>query len=394
MISVRSGLLSIAHHAEDLQAVKLPLKQSLGYYLAEDIHAPIAIPSFRQSAMDGYAIKYGESEIYEVVGESKAGDFEEFALAGNGAVRILTGARVPDLADTVVVQENVHKEGSEIRIERMPKPFANVRAVGEQVKQGELIAKKGTKMQALLLGFLAGFGLEEVLVINKPKIAVIVTGNELQTAGVPLRPGGVYETNGIAIEAILAEQGFPIERLDSVRDEKSATVLAIEKALEADLVLISGGISVGDYDFVKAALEANEVREVFYQVNQKPARPMWFGKKGTTLVFALPGNPAAMVTCLQVYVLPLLRKISSGKEFSLDLKRGILDGELENPGGKSLFLLANEQNGIVKILEKQACNILSAYAQANALVYVDEAVSGLGYGDSVKFIPINNSPFR
>lgn len=391
MVSVRSALSSIRLHAQDLSCVRLPLERCLGHYLAEDIYAPISIPPFRQSAMDGYAIKYGDVEAYEVVGESKAGDFLEFELTGNRAVRILTGARVPDLADTVVIQENIQREGSEIRIRQMPKPFANVRAVGEQVKQGELIAKKGTKIQAMLLGFLAGFGLEEVLVISKPKIAVIVTGSELQTAGRPLMPGGVYETNGIAMRAILAEQGFQVESLDYVKDEKPATVLAIKKALQADVVLVSGGISVGDYDFVKAGLEANEVQEVFYQVNQKPARPLWFGKKGQTLVFALPGNPASMVTCLQFYVLPLLRKISSGKEFSMNLKKGILAGELNNQAGKSLFLLANEQNGIVKILERQSCNMLGCYAQANALVYVDEAILGLKYGDTVKYLPINNS---
>lgn len=391
MISVRSALSSIVHHAEDLQAVKLPLKQSLGYYLAEDIYAPIAIPPFRQSAMDGYAIKYGPAQSYELVGESKAGDFNEFDLVGNQAIRILTGARVPDLADTVVVQENIHRNGSEIRIQQMPKPFTNVRSIGEQVKEGELVAKKGTKVQALMLGFLAGFGLEEVLVVNKPKIAVIVTGNELQAAGVPLRPGGVYETNGIAIEAILAEQGFPIERLDLVKDEKTATARAIHKSLEADVVLISGGISVGDYDFVKAGLEVNGVEEIFYQINQKPARPLWFGKKDKTLVFALPGNPASLVTCLLVYVLPTLRKISTGKDFDLNLRTGNLEGELINPSGKSLFLVAREENGIVKILDKQACNSLGAFAGANALVYVDESISKLKSGEPVSYLTINLS---
>ena len=135
----------------------------------------------------------------------------------------------------------------------------------------------------------------------------------------------------------------------------------------------------------------NDVQELFHQVNQKPARPMWFGKKGETLVFALPGNPAAMATCMQVYVLPALRKITSGKACDLNLKKGILEGELSNPSGKSLFLLASEHNDIVRILEKQSCNTLGSYAQANALVYVDESVSRLKYGDAVKFLPINNS---
>ncbi|HSF52382.1 MAG TPA: molybdopterin molybdotransferase MoeA [Algoriphagus sp.] len=391
MVSVSIALSSISLHAEVLQPKKLPLKHCLSYYLAEDIYAPISLPPFRQSAMDGYAIKYGPAQTYKLVGESKAGDFNEFDLVANQAIRILTGARVPDLADTVVIQENIHRNGSEIRIQQMPKPFANVRSVGEQVKEGELIAKKGTKIRALQLSFLAGFGLEEVLVINKPKIAVIVTGNELQSAGTPLKPGGVYETNGLAIKSILAEQGFAIESISYVKDEIAATARAIHKSLEADMVLISGGISVGDYDFVKAGLEVNEVQEVFYKVNQKPARPLWFGKKDKTLVFGLPGNPASLVTCLLVYVLPALRKITSGKDFDLNLKNGILHGDLLNPQRKSLFLAAQEESGIVKIMEKQACNSLGSFAETNALVYVDESVSGLKMGDPVEFIPINNS---
>ncbi|WP_026969114.1 gephyrin-like molybdotransferase Glp [Algoriphagus terrigena] len=391
MVSVNTALALVNQHTLVLQPKKLPLELALGYFLAEDIFAPISIPPFRQSAMDGYAITYGQSDAYEVVGESKAGDFQEFDLAGNRAVRILTGARVPDLADTVVIQENICRTGSEIRIQQMPKPFANVRCVGEQVKAGELIARKGAKIQAMLLGFLAGFGIAEVLVINKPKINVLVTGNELQAAGTSLGPGGVYETSGVTIKAILAEQGFRIERVDHVRDDKLDTALAIKEALDADVLLISGGISVGDYDFVKAGLEMNGVQELFHQVNQKPARPMWFGKKGKTLVFALPGNPAAMVTCMQVYVLPALRKMTSAKACDMSLRKGTLAGELSNPSGKSLFLLANEQNGNVKILDKQSCNALGSYAQANALVYVDESVSRLEYGDAVNFLPINNS---
>ena len=389
MVSVPEALSRISQHAQDLAAVKIRLKQSLGCFLAEDIHAPISIPSFRQSAMDGYAIRFGTAQSYEVVGESKAGDFREFGMEGDAAVRILTGARVPDLADTVVVQENIRREGTKIRIQHMPKLFANVRPIGEQVKQGDRIAKKGTKVSAHLLGYLAGFGLEEVLVIDKPKITALVTGNELQSAGSPLRPGGVYECNGIAMEAILTEAGFTLASLGQVEDEQFATTKAVAKALDTDVLLISGGISTGDYDFVKTALEANGVEEVFYQVRQKPGKPLWFGRKGKTLVFALPGNPAAMAICLQVYVLPLLRKISSGGDFSFDLEKGILLGDLDNAGGKGRFLCASEKSGMLRLLGKQACNTLGGLAQANALVYVEESVSQRGFGDKVQFLRIN-----
>lgn len=389
MVSVCSALSDIGLHSAAMQPIKLPLVQALGYYLAEDIYAPIALPPFRQSAMDGYAIKYGDALSFELVGESKAGDFRDFDLVARQAVRILTGARVPDLADTVVIQENTRRDGNEISVQAMPKPFANVRVIGEQVREGELIAKKGTKIQALQLGFLAGFGLEEVLVINKPKISIIVTGNELQGAGRPLNPGGVYDTNGIAMKAILAEAGFPVHSLEYVRDEKIPLANAIRKALAADLVLISGGISVGDYDLVKPCLELNGVKEIFHKVNQKPARPLWFGKKGKTPVFALPGNPASLVTCLLFYVLPALRKIASGKEIEMDLKTGIAAEKLENKAGKSLFLLGTEENGTVKILKKQTCGSLVSFARANALVYVDESISELEAGSFLKYISIN-----
>lgn len=369
----------------------MPLKYSLGFVLAEDIFAPISLPPFRQSAMDGYALRHGDLTDYELIGECKAGDFKEYELVENQAVRIFTGARVPDQADTVIIQENIKKEGSRIQIRQVPKPFSNIRPMGEQVKKGELVAKKGTRINAALIGFLAGFGLEEVLVISKPEIMLIVTGNELQYPGKPLNPGAVYETNGITIQNILAENGFSVGSLVHVMDDEKVIEEAISNALEYDLVLISGGISVGDYDFVKAGLESNRVEEKFYKINQKPAKPVWFGKKEESMVFALPGNPASLLICMLVYVIPAIRKMVSGKYLELNFKKGILNGQLENPHHKSLFLLGIEEDGIVEILEKQASGMLVSFSQSNALVFVDESIERIEFGGKVRFIPINRS---
>lgn len=391
MVSVSSALSIINQHVAVLQPVMMPLKHSLGFVLAEDIFAPISLPPFRQSAMDGYALRHGDLTDYELIGECKAGDFKEYELVENQAVRIFTGARVPDQADTVIIQENIKKEGSRIQIRQVPKPFSNIRLMGEQVKKGELVAKKGTRINAALIGFLAGFGLEEVLVISKPEIRLIVTGNELQGPGKPLNPGAVYETNGITIQNILAENGFSAGSLANVMDDKRAIEEAISNALEYDLVLISGGISVGDYDFVKAGLESNRVEEKFYKINQKPAKPVWFGKKEESLVFALPGNPASLLICMLVYVIPAIRKMVSGKDLELNFKKGILNGLVENPTHKSLFLLGIEEDGIVEILEKQACGMLVSFAESNALVFVDESIERIEFGGKVRFIPINRS---
>ncbi|MDI1322440.1 MAG: molybdopterin molybdotransferase MoeA [Algoriphagus sp.] len=391
MVSVSSALSIINQHVAVLNSVVIPLERSLGYVLAEDIFAPISLPPFRQSAMDGYALRHGVLMDYVLVGECKAGDFKEYELVENQAVRIFTGARVPDQADTVIIQENIKIEGSRIQVQQVPKPFSNIRPMGEQVKKGELIAKKGAKINAAFIGFLAGFGLEEVLVNSKPKIALIVTGNELQGPGNPLKPGAVYETNGITIQNILAENGFSIESLVHVPDEERAIEEAIFNALAYDLVLISGGISVGDYDFVKAGLESNRVEEKFYKINQKPAKPIWFGKKDKSLVFALPGNPASMLMCMLVYVIPAVRKMVSGKALELNFKKGILNGQIENRFKKSLFLLAIEEDGIVEILEQQACSMLISFAQSNTLVYVDETLERIEFGGQVRYIPINRS---
>lgn len=391
MVSVSSALSIINQHVAVLKSVMMPLKHSLGFVLAEDIFAPISLPPFRQSAMDGYALRHGDLTDYELIGECKAGDFKEYELVENQAVRIFTGARVPDQADTVIIQENIKKEGSRIQIRQVPKPFSNIRPMGEQVKKGELVAKKGTRINAALIGFLAGFGLEEVLVISKPEIMLIVTGNELQDPGKPLNPGAVYETNGITIQNILAENGFSVGSLVHVMDDEKVIEEAISNALEYNLVLISGGISVGDYDFVKAGLESNRVEEKFYKINQKPAKPVWFGKKEESMVFALPGNPASLLICMIVYVIPAIRKMVSGKDLELNFKKGILNGQLENPTHKSLFLLGIEEDGIVEILEKQACGMLVSFAESNALVFVDESIERIEFGGKVRFIPINRS---
>lgn len=391
MVSVSSALSIINQHVAVLKPVMVPLEHALGFVLAEDILAPISLPPFRQSAMDGYALRHGDLTDYELIGECKAGDFKEYDLVENQAVRIFTGARVPDQADTVIIQENIQKVGSRIQLRQVPKPFSNIRPMGEQVKKGELVAQEGTRINPAFIGFLAGFGLKEVLVISKPKIRLIVTGNELQGPGKSLNPGAVYETNGITIQNILSENGFSIESLVHVMDDQKEIEEAISNSLEYDLVLISGGISVGDYDFVKEGLESNRVEEKFYKINQKPAKPVWFGKKGESLVFALPGNPASMLICMLVYVIPAIRKMVSGKDPELNFKKGILNGQQENPTHKSLFLLGIEEDGIVEIKEKQSCSMLISFANSNALIFVDESVDKIEFGEQVMFIPINRN---
>ncbi len=391
MISVTEALDLIKTHTSQLSNVKMPLRDSYGCYLAGEVLAPISLPSFRQSAMDGYAFRRGEIDELEVIGECKAGDAIEFEIQENQAVRIFTGARVPDMADTVIMQEHVAASGSKISILQLPEKHSNVREIGEQIQAGEQVLPTGTKINESIIGFLTSFGITEVLVINKPKISLLVTGNELQEAGTPLKPGSIYESNAIMLESALKSRGYDSVQLLKVADDLEATKRTIAYGLESDILLISGGISVGDYDFVNESLQANDVQEIFYKVNQKPGKPLWFGKKENTLVFALPGNPSSSLTCFLIYALSALKIMSGNTNFNLDFKSGVLKHRTFNKFGKTVFLLGTEKNGEIEVFEKQASSMLISYALGNALVMIPEEKEVLGAGESVQFLPINRN---
>ncbi|EAZ81887.1 molybdopterin molybdotransferase MoeA [Algoriphagus machipongonensis] len=386
MISVFQALSIIDQNTEALAPVLLPLSKLNGCVLAEDVQAPISLPPFRQSAMDGYAFKHGKDEL-RLIGESKAGDFAEFKIGSADCVRIFTGARVPDQADTVVMQEHVEKTSSGIRLIKTPEKGTNVRPVGEQIKQGEIVLKKGTKINAAIVGFLAGLGISEVLVIPIPKIALIVTGNELQEPGTPLKPGSVYESNRVMIETALKAENVELILSNHVLDDKESTFEAIRVALDADMVLISGGISVGDYDFVKESLERNGVEEKFYKINQKPGKPLWYGKKGKTQVFALPGNPASSLTCFLIYATAAIRKMNGTEKIDIQLKKGKMKGHFVNKFQKALFLQAREQSGVLEVYPKQASSMLVSFTQSNAFLFVPEDVKEIQEEDEVHYIP-------
>lgn len=389
MISVSEALDLVKTHTNKLAPIKIPLGDSYGCFLAEAISAPISLPSFRQSAMDGYAFRSGSTSILEVIGECKAGDAIDYELQENQAVRIFTGARVPLSADTVVIQEHVEVEGNSITIQQMPEKSTNVREIGEQITAGEQVLPTGTRINEAIIGFLASFGISEVLVFNKPKITLIVTGNELQEVGKPLKPGAIYESNAIMLSAALKARGFENVRILKVKDDLETTKEIISEGLNSDLLLISGGISVGDYDFVKEGLLANGVEEVFYKVNQKPGKPLWFGKKSQTLVFALPGNPASSLTCFLIYTLSALKIMSGNPDYDLNFRKGKLKHRTYNKFGKTVFMLGTEENGELEVFEKQASSMLISYALGNALLLIPKEREVLEAGETVQFLPIN-----
>ncbi|WP_299108460.1 gephyrin-like molybdotransferase Glp [uncultured Winogradskyella sp.] len=389
MISVKNALDIIDSFPKIYTSEKVNLQDALNLVLFENVSSPINMPPFRQSAMDGYAIKYSEQEKYTVVKESKAGDSGNHSLKVGEAVRIFTGALVPDDGDTVVMQEHVERNGDSILIQKMPEQFANIRKTGEQIKVGEIALKKGTKLNEAAIGFLACLGITTVTVYKIPKVTILVTGNELQKPGTDLEIGKIYESNSVMLKAVLQKSGIKDVEIIAVKDDYQETKTSIKNALEInDILLVSGGISVGDYDFVKEALLENKVEELFYKINQKPGKPLWFGKKQNTYVFALPGNPASALTCFYIYALPLIRKMCGYKNNHLQKVIAKSKSVIKNPSQKTLFLKANLEGEFVEVLQGQSSAMLYTYAMSNVLICVASETAEIKIGEEVTCIKL------
>ena len=390
MTQVEQALSIIAENSTKMPAQKMPVHKALGYVLAETVYSPIDMPPFRQSAMDGYAFIHGEKHQYDVVSSSQAGDHTNIKLKENEAVRIFTGAFVPDDADTVVMQEHVLVNKDSILIASMPNQFTNVREKGEQIKKEEVVFEANTLITPAAIGFLACLGITEITVYKKPKIAILVTGNELVKPGRKLPKGKIYESNSVMLQAALQTIGIKKIKSYKVKDNLKATKKALKDILEKnDIILISGGISVGDYDFVKEALLTNDVEELFYKINQKPGKPMFFGRKNDSLVFALPGNPASSLTNFYVYVYPAIKNRMGFAAIHLPKLMRKLNSEITNSTGKTLFLKALYDETHVTVLDSQSSAMLNTFAIANSLLIVPNDTENLKKGALVTLLPID-----
>ncbi|MBR9855586.1 MAG: molybdopterin molybdotransferase MoeA [Algicola sp.] len=388
MIDVNKALELIEKNGTSLTAVQeMALPQALGFVLAKDIISAIDMPPFRQSAMDGYALRIGKNNSYSVIGEIKAGDNKNLSLNKGEAVRIFTGASVPDSADTVIMQEKIIQDQGYITVEGSIEAGLNIRPKGEQIQKGEIALKKGTTLKGAHIGYLASLGFTSVKVHLKPSIALVITGNELVPPGQPLPHGKIYESNGAMLTAVLTELGYKNVSSVSIKDDYENTKSALLNAMEThDLVLVTGGISVGDYDYVSKALKAIKVEEVFYKVKQKPGKPLYFGKKESTSVFALPGNPAAALSCFYIYVFPLLKQIEGASVTQLERITMPIIKDYIPKGNQPQFLKARVLADGVEILSGQSSSMLRSFGVANALVFLPENTGQITQGEPVKVI--------
>jgi molybdopterin molybdotransferase len=387
MISVQEAKKIISKNVSSLEPVLLPLSQTAGLILAEDIYATTDIPAFPQSSMDGYAFSFEgwkKHKRLKIAGEVAAGSNETFTLTPANAVRIFTGAAVPAGADTVIMQEKIQVENGELKIEDETIEQGNsVRLKGSEIKGGELALGKESVLSPAAIGFLAGIGMAEVKVYPNPSITIIITGNELQQPGQPLLHGQVYESNSFTLIAGLQQLHINDTKILYATDKPEVVTGTLRKALEqTDVVLLTGGISVGDYDFVLQSATECGVEKLFHKIKQRPGKPLYFGKKESKLVFGLPGNPSSVLTCFYQYVVPALEKLSKRK-IGLQILQVPLERSFRKTVGLTHFLKGFYNGKTVAPLDAQESYRLSSFAKANCLIQVDEDTTTLKEGELV-----------
>lgn len=363
MISVQKARELVLENHLTIKGLKeVELNAALYETLAKDIISEYNHPFFNQSAVDGYAFKFADiQKELKVVTEIAAGGFVSPQLKENECYRIFTGAPVPADADTVVMQEKVDFSNGKISInDKRLKIGGNIRLVGEQIKSGQVALEKGVRLTPAAIGYLASIGIPKVPVFNLKPISVLVSGNEFANNKADFSGGKIFESNGVMLANYLKELNIK-SGVSNVLDTLEESIKAIKFAeKQSDIIIVTGGVSVGDYDFTRRALEENDYEIVFHKVAQKPGKPMLFARKDGKFVFGLPGNPKAVLMCYLLYVKPFLQKSLGVKEdLILDLPLG---HDVSIKGGRSLLEPVNISNSVVYIEKDKGSHMLCAAA--------------------------------
>ena len=390
MISVSEAKKIISENCNQERRETRLLSKSQGYILATPVYSPVDTPPFHQSAMDGYAFSFyswDRKTDLEVCGEIQAGNNDVIKIKSYQAARIFTGAAMPAGADTVVMQEHVTKNGKAIHIENAQLTMgANVRTRGSQTRKDELALDKGQLLTAPAISFLAGIGIEKVEVFSKPHISIIITGKELIQPGGEITEGKIFESNSFGLTAGLNALNITPISAEIVDDVEEEIINAIIKQLNCDILILTGGVSVGDYDFVPKTLERCGVKKIFHKIKQKPGKPFYFGKRNQTLVFGLAGNPASVLTCFYEYVIPAIGYFTK-RQYLKRLKMRLAD-DYKKKIGLTFFLKGKTNAEEVMILNNQASYLMNSFAVANCLIELEEDKEQFMKGEMVNVLMI------
>jgi molybdopterin molybdotransferase len=377
--------------ARPLVAEAVPLAEAGGRVSAEDARARIDLPPFASSAMDGFAVRAADLPgALRIVGESAAGRPFDARLGPGCAVAVSTGAVVPEGADAVVPVENVVQQENKVEISMSGEPGGHIRPRGGDVTTGEVVVPAGVRLNAARLAAAAASGVAELPCARRPRVAVLATGSELVDPGEALRPGQIYETNSLMLSAALATVGAEVLPHPSVADDEATLREALERGLAADVLVTSGGVSVGEHDLVRAAERELGVEEVFWRVSIKPGKPVSFGVRGETLVFGLPGNPVSALVGCELFVKPAVWALQGLADPLPRFEPGRLAVGLRRNEERDEFVRARSRvDGDTLVLDPitgQESHMIGRSAAADALVHIPRGNGEFDAGSTVRWL--------
>ena len=392
--TVEEAQALVLARARPLGAEPVPLAAAAGRVTAAPAAAVVDLPPFASSAMDGFAIRAEDAPgRLAIVGRAAAGRPSELAVGAGEAIEISTGGVVPAGSDAVVPLEYVVHRDNEIEIATDIPVGAHVRPRGGDLAAGDAVVPAGVRLGSAQLGALAAAGVGEVSCARRPRVAILATGSELVAVGTALDAGQIYESNSLMLAAALAAAGGDIELLPSVADDESAHRDALARGLAADVLVTSGGVSVGPHDLVRQIEAELGVEEVFWRVAIKPGKPLSFGVRDATLVFGLPGNPVSSLVGCELFVKPALRALQGRGEPLPRVERGALASALRRNDARDEFVRARsrlDRSGVVlEPLSGQESHMIARAAAADALVHVPRGDGVLEAGSSVGWIRLD-----
>ena len=393
LLTLEAAQALVLERARPLGAESVPLTEAAGRVLAEPAIAVVDLPPFPSSAMDGYAVRSVDTPGTLPVGfRIAAGSPAARPLAAGEAMGIATGGVVPEGADAVVQHERVVEHDNAVEVPNTVGVGDNVRTVGRDVSAGDVVVPSGRRMGAAQIGALAAAGVSEVICARRPRVAVLTTGTELREPGTALGPGEVYEANGVMVAAQLEGAGAVVTRLDSVADDEEAHRHAIEHGLDHDVLVTSGGVSVGPHDLVRRVEAELGVEEVFWRVAVRPGKPVSFGTRGPVLVFGLPGNPVSSLVGCELFVRPAVLALQGATDPVPRFTAGRLAVAVERNAARDDLLRARSTvtgDGVsLEPVAGQESHMIVHAAEADALVLVPRGEGTLEAGSIVRYLEL------
>jgi molybdopterin molybdotransferase len=393
LLSLEEALERILERVKPLGAEAVELSAAAGRVLAEDARAAVDLPPFPSSAMDGFTVRSEDTPgRLPIVARIAAGVPAARVLDAGEAMAIATGGVVPTGADSVVPIEYVVENDNSVEIPEHVVQGDNVRPRGGDVAAGDVVVPRGARLGAAQIGALAASGLDRVVAGRRPLVAVLATGTELRKPGEPLGPGEVYEANGALLATAFASAGADIDALPAVADDESSHRAALERGLAADVLVTSGGVSVGPHDLVRRILSDLGVEEIFWGVAVKPGKPLAFGVRESTLVFGLPGNPVSSLVGAEVFVRPALLALQGATTPGPVFFEGRLAAAVRRNAQRDEFLRArstvSEDGVLLDPVLGQESHMIARAAAADALVLAPRGEGELAAGERVRYLPL------